>query len=44
MVPRMRLPFMQNFMLDVPEASVPAVEMCWLTSEAGMMVSADDTL
>jgi hypothetical protein len=27
-VPIIREPFMTNFMLDVPEASVPAVEMC----------------
>lgn len=27
-VPRMRPPFITNFMLLVPEASVPAVEMC----------------
>ena len=27
-VPMMRLPFMANFMLDVPDASVPAVLMC----------------
>jgi hypothetical protein len=27
-VPRRRPPFKQNFMLDVPDASVPAVEMC----------------
>jgi hypothetical protein len=35
---------MTNFMLLVPEASVPAVEMCWLSSEAGMMISALETL
>ena len=35
MVPMMREPFIANFMLPVPEASVPAVLMCWLTSEPG---------
>ncbi len=34
MVPMMRPPFMQNFMLDVPEASVPAVLMCCDSSDA----------
>jgi hypothetical protein len=29
---------------DVPEASVPAVEMCSEMSEAGQMISAFDTL
>ena len=38
-----RLPFEQNFMFDVPDASVPAVEICWLMSEAGMSTSASDT-
>ena len=28
MVPMMRQPFMANFMLEVPDASVPAVLMC----------------
>ena len=27
-----------------PDASIPAVEMCWLMSEAGIMSSAMDTL
>ena len=31
-VPMMRLPFIANFMLLVPLASVPAVLMCWLSS------------
>ena len=44
MVPMMRQPFIWNFMLEVPEASVPAVEMCWDSSAAGMMVSARLTL
>jgi len=26
---------MANFMLPVPEASIPAVEICWERSEAG---------
>lgn len=34
----------RTFMLLVPEASVPAVEMCWEMSEAGMMSSARETL
>ena len=33
-------PFMANFMLPVPEASIPAVEICSERSAAGMMVSA----
>jgi hypothetical protein len=33
-----------NFMLPVPEASLPAVEICSDTSAAGMMRSASDTL
>ena len=37
-------PFMTNFMFDVPEASVPAVEMCSLMSEAGIMIYAFETL
>jgi hypothetical protein len=44
MVPMMRQPFIWNFMLEVPEASVPAVEMCCDSSLAGMMVSARVTL
>ena len=32
MVPMMRQPFIMNFMLPVPEASVPAVEICWDSS------------
>ena len=38
MVPTMREPFMVNFMLPVPEASVPAVLMCCDTSEPASMV------
>jgi hypothetical protein len=44
MVPMMRQPFIWNFMLEVPLASVPAVEMCCDSSLAGMMVSARVTL
>ena len=32
-----------NFMLPVPEASVPAVEICSLKSAAGMIFSAKVT-
>ena len=42
-VPSSRPPFRQNFMFEVPEASVPAVEMCWLMSDAGMRISASET-
>jgi len=31
----MSAPFMANFMLPVPLASVPAVEMCWLQGSKG---------
>ncbi len=44
MVPMMRPPLSANFMLDVPLASMPAVEMCCDRSEAGMITSALDTL
>lgn len=43
-VPMIRPPFRQNFMLLVPEASVPAVEMCSEMSLAGVMISALLTL
>lgn len=36
MVPMVRAPFNINFMLPVPEASVPAVEICSDRSAAGM--------
>ena len=42
-VPIVRAPFMASFMLPVPEASVPAVEICSLRSAAGMIRSASDT-
>ncbi len=32
------------FMLPVPEASMPAQEICWLRSAPGMITSALDTL
>ena len=43
-VPMIRPPFSTNFMLLVPLASVPAVEMCSLISDAGMIISALLTL
>lgn len=42
-VPSSSPPLRQNFIFDVPLASVPAVEMCWLMSDAGMSTSASDT-
>lgn len=36
MVPMVRAPFSMNFMFPVPEASVPAVEICSDRSDAGM--------
>ena len=39
-VPTRRPPLRQNFMLEVPDASVPAVEICWLISDAGIRISA----
>lgn len=36
MVPMVRAPFSMNFMFPVPEASVPAVEICSDRSAAGM--------
>ena len=49
MVPMMRLPFIMNFMLPVPEASVPAVEICWDSSvpahvKHNQLVKFDQTL
>jgi hypothetical protein len=43
-VPIVSAPFMANFMLPVPEASMPAVEICSDRSAAGMMSSAAETL
>ena len=42
-VPIVSAPFMASFMLPVPEASVPAVEICSLRSAPGMIFSASDT-
>ena len=38
-VPRVTAPLSMNFMLPVPEASVPASEICSETSEAGISCS-----
>jgi hypothetical protein len=43
-VPMVSAPFKANFMLLVPEASRPAVEICSDRSAAGMMASARLTL
>ena len=43
-VPMVRAPFNMNFMLPVPLASVPAVEICSERSAAGMIFSAKVTL
>jgi hypothetical protein len=37
-------PFSASFMLPVPDASMPAVEICSETSAAGMIASARLTL
>lgn len=37
-VPIIKHPFMTNFILDVPEASVPAVEICYERSDAGIII------
>ena len=39
-VPMVSAPLSANFMFPVPEASVPAVEICSLRSAAGMITSA----
>ncbi len=39
-VPMVRAPLRASFMLPVPEASFPAVEICSERSAAGMMISA----
>ena len=44
MVPRVSAPFIMNFMFEVPDASLPAVEICSETSVAGMIRSAGETL
>ena len=43
-VPIIKPPFITNFIFDVPDASVPAVDICYDISDAGMYISADDTL
>ena len=43
MVPTVTAPFIMNFMLPVPLASLPAVESCSETSVAGISSSASDT-
>ena len=44
MVPIIKHPFITNFIFEVPEASVPAVEMCYDNSLAGTITYADETL
>jgi len=43
-VPIVSAPFKASFMLPVPEASIPAVEICSDKSAAGMILSAKLTL
>ncbi len=43
-VPTVSAPFIMNFILPVPLASYPAVEICSDTSLAGISRSASDTL
>ena len=43
-VPMVSAPLSASFMLPVPDASVPAVEICSDRLAAGMMISAADTL
>ena len=42
-VPMVSAPFIASFMLPVPDASLPAVEICSERSAAGMMRSASET-
>ena len=42
-VPMVRAPFRASFMLPVPEASMPAVEICCERSAAGMIRCASET-
>ena len=42
-VPMVKAPLSCSFMLPVPDASVPASEICSLRSAAGMIFSANDT-
>ena len=43
MVPMVTAPFIMNFMLPVPLASLPAVEICSEMSVAGIRYSAAET-
>ena len=43
-VPMVSAPLMASFMLPVPDASVPAVEICSDRLAAGMIISAAETL
>jgi hypothetical protein len=43
-VPIVKAPFNMNFMLPVPDASVPAVDICSLRSAAGIIFSASDQI
>ena len=43
-VPTVSAPFIESFMLPVPEASIPAVEICSERSAAGIRRSAIETL
>ena len=43
-VPMVSAPLSANFMLPVPEASMPAVLICSERSAAGIMISARQTL
>ncbi len=42
-VPMVSAPFMLSFMFPVPDASIPAVEICSERSAAGMIFSASET-
>ena len=42
-VPSVIAPLIMNFMFEVPEASVPASEICSLISAAGVRSSAQET-
>ena len=42
-VPMVSAPLAMSFMLPVPDASLPAVEICSETSAAGMIFSASET-
>ena len=42
-VPMVSAPFIESFMFPVPDASLPAVEICSERSAAGMIRSASET-